>query len=123
MKYLFEDETYQIIGAAQEVHKELGSGFLEVIYQDALEIEFQNRSIDFKREYPLPVYYKDKKLSRTFYIDFLCFDKIVIETKATKNLVDEFYAQVIHYLKATQFKLGLLINFGETGLKVKRIIL
>lgn len=123
MKYLFKDETYQIIGAAQEVHKELGSGFLEVIYQDALEIEFQSRNIDYKREYTLPVFYKDKKLSRTFYIDFLCFDKIVIETKATKNLVDEFYAQVIHYLKATQYKLGLLINFGEASLKVKRIIL
>jgi len=123
MEYLYKDQTHQIIGAAQEVHKELGSGFVEIIYQDALEIEFQNRNIVFKKECPLSIYYKEKKLNRTFYIDFLCFDKIIVETKATKNLIDEFYSQVIHYLKATQFKLGLLINFGQSSLNVKRIIL
>ena len=123
MIFLFENECYQIIGAAQEVHKELGSGFLEVVYQDALEMEFQKRNIPYKREYPLSIYYKGKKLKRTFYADFLCFDKIIVETKATKSLSKEFFAQSIHYLKATQLKLSLLINFGESSLIVKRIIL
>ena len=123
MDYIYKEETYKIIGAAQEVHKELGSGFLEVVYQDALEIEFKNRNIPFHREISLPIRYKNIKLNRNYCADFLCFDKIIIETKAVKNIIDEFYAQTMHYLKATELKLGLIINFGETSLKIKRIIL
>ena len=123
MDYIYKDETYKIIGAAQEVHKELGSGFLEVVYQDALEIEFKKRSIPYHREFTLPIHYKEIKLNRNYSADFLCFDKIIIETKAVKLIVEEFYAQTMHYLKATKFKLGLIINFGEPSLKVKRIIL
>jgi GxxExxY protein len=123
MDYIYKEETYKIIGAAQEIHKELGSGFLEVVYQDALEIEFRKRSITYQRESPLSIYYKNVKLSRVYNADFICYDKIIIETKAVKLIVEEFYAQTMHYLKATKFKLGLIINFGEPSLKVKRIIL
>ena len=122
MNYLYEDETYKIIGAAQEVHKELGSGFLEMVYQDALEIEFKNRKIPYHREYPILIHYKETKLDRVYRSDFFCFDKIIVEIKAIKSLTDEFYGQTMHYLKATKKELGLLINFGEASLKVKRII-
>jgi GxxExxY protein len=122
MSLLFENETYQIIGAAQEVHKELGAGFLEVVYHDALEIEFRGAEVPFKREFPISIYYKNQKLNRIYYSDFFCYDKIIVEVKATKNLTDIDYAQVLHYLKATKQRLGLLLNFGEPSLKVKRII-
>ena len=122
MNYLFKEETYEIIGSAQDVHKELGSGFLEVVYQDALEIEFQRRNIIYRREYPLPIFYRDIRLKRNYSADFLCYDKIIVETKAVKSLTSDFYAQIMHYLKATRLKLGLLINFGESSLKVKRVI-
>ena len=123
MNYIYKNETYKIIGSAQEVHKELGSGFLEVVYQDALQIEFNNNKIPYKREYALPIYYKNIKMNRLYYSDFICYDKIIVETKAVNQIVEEYYAQVMHYLKATQLKLGLIINFGEKSLKVKRIIL
>ena len=123
MGYLFEKETYEIIGAAQDVHRELGSGFLEVVYQDALEIEFKKRNIPYQREYQLPIFYKDTKLPRTYSADFLCYNKIIVETKAVRTLTADSYAQTMHYLKATKLRLGLLINFGESSLKVKRIIL
>ena len=98
MNYLYEDETYKIIGAAQEVHKELGSGFLEMVYQDALEIEFKNRKIPYHREYPILIHYKETKLDRVYRSDFFCFVKIVVEIKAIKSLTDEFYGQTMHYL-------------------------
>ena len=121
-EYLYKEETYKIIGAAQEVHKELGSGFLEVVYQDALEFELQKQGIPYQREFPIPIWYKDIKLKRNYYSDFLCYEKIIIEIKATKKIVDEYYTQVLHYLKATKLRVGLLINFGESSLNLKRII-
>jgi GxxExxY protein len=123
MDYIYKDETYNIIGAAQEVHKELGSGFLEVVYQDALEIELNKNNVPCKREYALPIYYKNIKMNRVYHSDFLCYEKIIVEIKSVNNIAKEFYAQVMHYLKATNLKLGLIINFGEPSLKVKRIIL
>jgi len=122
MSLLFENETYQIIGAAREVHKELGAGFLEVVYHDALEIELKNTKVPYKKEFPISIYYKNEKLNRTYYADFFCFDKIIVAVKAVKNTTDVDFAQVLHYLKATRQRLGLLINFGESSLKVKRII-
>ncbi|MEQ9236441.1 GxxExxY protein [Coleofasciculus sp. E2-BRE-01] len=122
MGYLYEEKTYQIIGAAQEVHRELGAGFLEVVYQDSLEIEFHQQHIPNHRECPLPIFYKGVRLNRTYNADFLCFDQIIVETKAVRMLVKEFEAQTLNYLKATKLRLGLLINFGEPSLKVKRII-
>jgi len=122
MSLLFEKETYKTIGLAQDVHNELGSGFLEVVYHDALEIEFKRSKVPYKREFPISIYYKNEKLNRTYYADFYCYDKIIVEVKAKKNIADIDYAQTLHYLKATNKRLGLLINFGELSLKVKRII-
>ena len=119
---LHEKETYKIIGSAQEVHRELGSGFLEMVYHDALEIEFNKMRIPFKREFPIPVYYKNEKMNRNYSVDFYCYDRIIIEIKAVKTITEIHHSQVFHYLKATGKRLGLLINFGEPSLKVKRII-
>jgi GxxExxY protein len=122
MSYLFEEQTYQIIGAAQEVHRELGPGFLEIVYKDALEIEFQQRDIPYIREAPIPIYYKGIPLNRTFKADFLCYNQIIIEAKAVQLLNNNFQAQVINYLKGSHLRLGLLLNFGEPSLKIKRLI-
>jgi GxxExxY protein len=122
MSLLFEKETYKIIGLAQDVHNELGSGFLEVVYHDALEVEFKRSIMPYKREFPISIYYKNEKLNRTYYADFYCYDKIIVEVKAKKSITNIDYAQTLHYLKATNKRLGLLINFGELSLKVKRII-
>jgi GxxExxY protein len=122
MGYLYEQETYKIIGAAMEVHSVLGCGFLEAVYQEALEKEFSLQDIPYKREVTLPIYYKDKLLQKTYIADFVCFEKIIVELKALSNLTNEHLAQVLNYLKATKLKLGLLINFGKPSLEYKRII-
>ncbi|MCB0306785.1 MAG: GxxExxY protein [Calditrichaeota bacterium] len=122
MKLIFEEESYQIIGAAQEVHRVLGPGFLEKVYQDALEEELKLRRIEYQREIRLPVHYKDVALEAFYAADFVCHDKIIVETKALSHLGSEHQAQVMNYLKATDYRLGLLINFGELSLKVKRIV-
>jgi GxxExxY protein len=119
---LFETETYAIIGAAMNVHNELGAGFLEAVYQEALEYEFDLRNIPARREIPLQIYYKDRLLSKFYIADFICFERIIVETKSVSCLLDEHKAQVINYLKATKFQLGLLINFGKPKLEYKRII-
>ena len=122
MVYLYEKETYTIIGAAMEVHNVLGCGFLEPVYQEALEKEFSLRDIPYKREMVLPVYYKNELLKKTYIADFVCFEKIIVELKALSNLTNEHKAQVLNYLKAIRFKLGLLLNFGKQSLEYKRII-
>jgi len=122
MNFLFEKESYKIIGAAQEVHGVLGPGFLEKVYQDALEVEFKKKEIPFKREVQFRVEYKNEVLSSTYVADFVCYDKIIVEIKALDDLSSKHMAQVINYLKVTKYKLGLLINFGEKSLKTKRII-
>ena len=122
-QYLFSNETYRIIGACMTVHSELGSGFLEPVYQEALGIEFTESKIPFHKELPLDVMYKGKPLNKKYFADFVCFDKIIVELKAMDELVDAHKGQVINYLKATGFKLGLLINFGTSSLQYKRIIL
>jgi GxxExxY protein len=123
MMYLYQDETYRIIGAAMETHKVLGCGFLEPVYQEALEKEFVLQSIPFDREAVLPIYYKGQLLQKTYIADFICFDKIIVELKSLSVLSGEHYAQVLNYLKASNYKLGLLINFGKKSLEHKRIIL
>ena len=119
---LFKDESYRIIGACMEVHKKLGSGFLESVYAEALEVEFKRLEIPFIREKKLPVYYDNKLLNKYFKADFVCYDTIIVELKAVKYLVDADYKQTLNNIKATQFKLGLLINFGSPSLIYKRII-
>jgi len=122
MSLLYEDETYSIIGAAMEVHNVLGTGFLEPVYQEALEQEFIMRKISYKRESLIPVNYKDIELSKYYIADFFCYDKIIVELKALSALNAEHLAQVMNYLKASGLQLALLINFGKSKLEYKRII-
>ena len=120
---LYKEESYQIIGASFEVYNEMGTGFLEAVYQECLGLEFELRSIPFDEMKELPVCYKSKKLRQRYVCDFVCFDKIIVELKATKHIADEHRAQIINYLKATGNKLGLLINFGNPSkLEYERFI-
>lgn len=119
---LFKHESYLIIGACMEVHKKLGSGFLESVYAEALELEFKKGAIPYEREKKLPVYYEEKPLNKYFRADFVCYNSIILELKATKYLVDADRQQTLNNVKATKFKLGLLINFGTPSLTYKRIV-
>lgn len=107
MALLFEKESYDIRGAALEVHKELGCGFSEKVYQDALEVEFKKRGIPYEREKRLIVQYKGVTLSHDFYSDFVCYDKIIVELKAVEKLLPIHKAQVINYLKVSGMQVGL----------------
>ena len=118
-----DNESYEVIGAAMKVHSELGNGFLEAVYQEALEIEFQNRKIPYKREMKIPVYYCGKELKTYYQADFVCYDNIIVELKALKSLSDIEKAQVLNYLKASKLKKAILINFGENHLVFKRFVL
>ena len=119
---LHEKETYKIIGAAMEVHRELGCGFLEAVYQEALEKEFCLQHIPYRREMPLPVYYKNEILQKAYIADFVCYDKIIVELKALSGLSNEHEAQILNYLKAAKLRVGLLINFGGKSLEYKRMV-
>ncbi|MFW5982883.1 MAG: GxxExxY protein [bacterium] len=121
--YLYSDESRQIIGACYEVHNQLGPGFLEQVYQEALMYEFFDRKIPSVKEKHLDVYYKERKLDKYYSADFTCFDKIIIEVKAKEALCDDHIAQVLNYLKATNYRLGLLVNFGTPKVQIRRIIL
>ena len=123
MELLFKKESYAIIGAAMEVHRTLGKGFLESVYQESLGVEFKKRQIPFFREHVLELFYKGDKLSKYFVADFICFEKIVLELKSVSVLNSEHEAQVLNYLKATKMQLALLINFGASTLQYKRIVL
>ena len=118
---LHSEETYKIIGAAMEVHKIIGCGFTEPLYQEAFEQELFLRCIPYQREKTFHVTYKGKLLNKDFRPDFVCFDTIIVELKAVQDLVDEHYSQVYNYLKATGLQLGMLINFGKKSLEYKRI--
>ena len=118
---LFPKESYDIIGAALEVHSQLGCGFTEPVYQEALAEELRLRHIPFVREKVFTVTYKGKELSKDFRVDFVCFNKIIVELKAVSDFAEEHVAQVYNYLKVTGMQLGLLINFGKTSLEYKRL--
>ena len=118
---LFEENTDQIIAACLAVHNELGNGFLEAVYQDALEIEFRERGIPYRREAQIQIFYKGHKLDKEYYADFICFDKVIVELKCVSRLVNANKAQVINYLHGTKLKVGLLVNFGEASLKWERL--
>ena len=119
---LYKDEVFAIVGAAMNVHNELGCGFIEPVYQQALEIEFQDLGIPYEREKSLPVYYKGIKLDKNFRPDFICFDKIIVELKAVSFLESEHEAQVLNYLKVSNFRLALLFNFAKSSLFYRRFI-
>jgi len=120
---LFKDECYKIVGACMEVHRTLGCGFLEPVYQEALAFEFQRRGIPYEREKEYEINYKSLVLSKTYKVDFLCYGNIIVELKALGQLSKEHMAQVLNYLKASHLKLGLLVNFGTTSLNYERIVL
>ncbi|MBM6992271.1 MAG: GxxExxY protein [Prevotella sp.] len=120
--YLYQEESYKIIGAALNVHKSLGCGFLEAVYGDALEIEFAQQGIAYEREKRINIEYKGYQLNHQYCADFVCFGKIIVELKALDQVNNQHYSQVINYLKASKMKLGILLNFGEVTLKPKRII-
>jgi GxxExxY protein len=117
-----DSETYAVIGAAMEVHRELGHGFLEAVYRAALAREFTNRGIPFRAEVELPVFYKGDRLACGYRADFICFEDVLLETKALSSLTSADDAQVLNYLKATRHQRGLLINFGAPSLQTKRLV-
>ncbi len=120
---LYREEVFEIIGAAIEVHKELGNGFLEPVYQESLQIELGFRQIPFIAQSRLHLFYKGIELKKEYIPDFVCYDKIIVEIKALDRLTNIEIAQLINYLKATELKLGLLINFGSRGkLEWKRFV-
>lgn len=120
---IYKEESYLIIGKCFEVHNNLGPGFLEIVYKDALEQEFNSANIPYEREKEYIVNYKGKLLPHKFFADFVVFDKIILEVKAVSGIPDEFIALAINYLKVSNNKLALLINFGEIKLNYKRIVL
>ena len=117
-----DKETYAVIGAAMTVHRELGCGFLEAVYQDALEKEFQHLSIPYAREVKLPVFYRGEQLKSYYQADFICFNSVIVELKALQRLSGTEEAQVINYLKASNLHRALLLNFGTKSLQHKRLV-
>src|SRR5687768_11700980 len=119
---ILKGESFKIIGACMEVHRELGMGFKEIIYKDALEIEFQQLNIPYQREKLFKVVYKGKILPRRYPADFVVYDSIILEVKATPFIINNFVLQTRNYLKASGIKLGIIANFGEKSFVSKRIV-
>jgi len=117
-----DPQTHAIIGAAMEAHRQLGPGFLEAVYQEALALEFAARGIPFAAQVELPVYYKGQKLTCFYKADLVCYDSVIVELKALKALTGVDEAQLLNYLKATRLERGLLLNFGRPSLEFKRLI-
>lgn len=120
---LLKEEVYAIVGAALEVHRELGPGFLEAVYYEPLEIEMQARGIPCDPQHSLPIFYKGQELRKHYTPDYVCFDQIVVEIKALEALTNHELAQVLNYLKAARLRVGVLINLGSRGkLEWKRLV-
>jgi len=120
---LYKEEVFAIVGAAIEVHRELGPGFLEAVYQEALEVELRERGIPFEAQKPLRISYKGKMLNKEYFSDLVCYGQIIVELKALDRLSGTEEAQVLNYLKATGMRVGVLINFGSHGkLEWKRFV-
>ncbi len=120
--YLYEDDTYKIIGALIEVHKNLGKGFSEIVYKDAFEYELKKINFSFEREKEYLVHYKDVILNHKFYADFVVLDKIIIEIKSTDSIHEKHISQCLNYLHVSGHRLAILVNFNKTSLEYKRII-
>lgn len=123
MSFILKEKTYDIIGLCMEVHNQLDAGFLEIVYKDTLELEFQRAHISYQREQEYCVNYKGIILPHKFYADFVVFDSIVLEIKCTSGIANEHIAQAINYLKVSKNKVALVVNFGEARLNYKRLIL
>jgi GxxExxY protein len=122
-EFPFKEECYNIIGCCMIVHNELGHGFLEAVYQEALELTLLDKAIPYQKEKLLSIQFREITLKKKYIADFICYDEVIVETKATEGLCDADIAQVLNYLKATGKKVGLLINFGTPRLQYKRVIL
>lgn len=118
---LYKEESNKIIRAAMEVHRLLGCGFVEPVYQEALEKEFVIRGIPYEREKELTICYKGSTLTKTFRADFVCYNKIILELKVAREFSDEHYAQLYNYLRASGLDLGILMNFGNASLEYERV--
>jgi GxxExxY protein len=122
--YPLKDQTFKIIGLCMEVHRELGYGYAEIVYKDALEIEAESDLIPTEREKEFDIYYKGKKLPRKFMADFVFFGNIIIEIKATaEGIAKDHIAQTLNYMKASELSVALIINFGKSSLEYKRLVL
>jgi GxxExxY protein len=119
---IFKEESYIIIGKCMEVHKQLGFGFKEIVYKDALEYEFQKAGIPYEREKKYAIEYKGIILRHKFFADFVVYDKIILEVKGVSGITDDFITLAINYLKASKEHLALIANFGEPSLNYKRVI-
>ena len=123
MEVVYKEESYRIMGACFAVYKEMGCGFLEAVYQECLGIEFLAQDVPFKPQAELTLSYKGRPLKQKYVPDFICFDKIILEIKAVTELTDLYRAQLQNYLKATGYRLGLLVNFGHSPkLEYERIV-
>jgi len=121
--FISTEETYQIIGICMEVHRELGFGFSEIVYKDAIEMEAMSKTIQVEREKMFDVHYKGKKLRHKFYADFVMFDNIIVEIKACSGgICDEHISQTLNYLKVSGCAVGIIINFGKKSLEHKRLV-
>jgi GxxExxY protein len=121
-KIIYKDESYAIIGACMKVHRVLGPGFLEAVYEEVVEKEFVVQNIPYKRQVKLDLYYGGVQLKKHYRADFVCYDSIIVELKAVTQIPSVFYMQLQNYLKCTNMELGMLINFGTPSLTYKRIV-
>jgi GxxExxY protein len=121
-KLILKDEVYAIVGAAMEVHKDKGFGFLEAVYQECMELELAAQGIPAVPFQELPIFYKGRKLKKTYIADFVAYGKIIVELKALDKLTSREEAQALNYLKASGFEVAILINFGGPSLEFKRIV-
>lgn len=121
-EFVYKEESYRIRGAIFEVHRQLGCGFLERVYQEALEREFQLKNIPYEREKTIPIIYKGHTIAEPYRADFVCYGKIIVELKAVQELEDIHRAQIINYLKVSKMKLGILVNFNATSVAPERFL-
>ncbi|WP_424495030.1 GxxExxY protein [Salinimicrobium sp. GXAS 041] len=121
-KILDKEQSYKIIGACMKIHRALGPGFLEAVYEEALAKEFVNLHLPYKKQVKLNIFYEDQKLNKFYIADFICYEKIILEIKSVKHIPVAFYSQLNNYLTATKKELGILINFGTPSLTYKRVI-
>ncbi len=118
----YKEEFYKIIGVCMDVHKTLGHGFLEIVYKDAIELEFNSRGIPYSREKSYKIQYKDVILPHLFHADFVVYDSIILEVKAMSGICEDHLTQTLNYLKVSGCKLGLIVNFGQPKLQNQRVV-
>lgn len=119
---IYSEETYKLIGLCMKVHRELGCGFLEPVYQEAFEMLLKAEGVPYRRKCLLPIYFMGQKLNKEYYADFVCYDKIILEFKAVSELTSVHEAQLMNYLKASKMTVGLLCNFAQPSFVYRRIV-